>query len=110
MYLCVWRLVCHFTHFLKLFRQPFCHLYHYTSSPAPSTYTLHVVTTDIYLQFSRYSSARGILCACVFLVKVQLNRYRQIKVKQIHLFLICTVTRSEVACWQPYLADIIVLG
>ena len=33
-----------------------------------STYTLHVVTTDIYLHISRYSSARGILCACVFLV------------------------------------------
>ena len=33
-----------------------------------STYTLHVVTTDIYLHISGYSSARGILCACVFLV------------------------------------------
>ena len=32
-------------------------------SPAPSTYTLHVVTTDIYLHISGYSSARGILCA-----------------------------------------------
>ena len=36
--------------------------------PAPSTYTLHVVTTDIYFHISGYSSARGILCACVFLV------------------------------------------
>ena len=38
-------------------------LYH-----VPSTYTQHVVTTDIYLHISAYSSARGILCACVFLV------------------------------------------
>ena len=30
--------------------------------------TLHVVTTDIHLHISGYSSARGILCACVFLV------------------------------------------
>ena len=36
------------------------------SSPAP--YTLHVVTTDMYLHISGYSTARGILCACVFLV------------------------------------------
>ena len=38
-------------HFLKLFRPPLCHLLRY----------LHVV---IYLHIS----ARGILCACVFLV------------------------------------------
>ena len=31
-------------------------------------YTLHVVTTDINLHISGYSSARGVLCACVFLV------------------------------------------
>ena len=43
-------------------------LYSYISSPALSTYTLHMVTTDIYLHISGYSSARGILCACVFLV------------------------------------------
>ena len=38
----------------------------------PSTYMLHVlpVTTDIYLHISGYSSARGILCACVFLVVI----------------------------------------
>ena len=43
------------------------------SSPSPvrSTYTLHVVTADIYLHISGYSSARGILCACVFLVMPQ---------------------------------------
>ena len=29
------------------------------SSPVPSTYTLRVVTTDIYLHISGYSSARG---------------------------------------------------
>ena len=29
-----------------------------------------MVTTDIYLQISGYSSARGILCACVFLVSL----------------------------------------
>ena len=38
-------------------------------SPAPRTYLLHVDTTDIYLHISQYSSARGILCACVFLVQ-----------------------------------------
>ena len=54
-------LVRHFTHFLKLLRPPLCH-------PAPSTYTLHVVITDIYLHISGYSSAWGILWACVFLV------------------------------------------
>ena len=32
------------------------------------SYTLHVVTTDIYLHISGYSSARGIFCAYVFLV------------------------------------------
>ena len=53
---------------LKLFRRPLCHLHRSISSPAPSTYTLHVVTTDIYLHISGYSSAQGILCACVFLV------------------------------------------
>ena len=71
MYLCIWRLAQHFAHFLKLFRQPLCHLHRYTSSPAPSTYTLHMVTTDIYLHISRHSSARGILCACVFLVTIE---------------------------------------
>ena len=30
--------------FLKLFRRPLCHLHRSISSPAPSTYTLHVVT------------------------------------------------------------------
>ena len=52
------RVALHLAHFLKLFRPPLCHLHRY----------LHVVTTDIYLHISRYSSARGILCACVFLV------------------------------------------
>ena len=66
----VWQILArHFAHFLKLFRPPLCHLHRYTSSPAPSTYMLHVVTTNIYLHISGYSSARGILCACVFLVK-----------------------------------------
>ena len=60
----------YFAHFLKLFRPPLCYLHRYISSPAPSTYTLHMVTTDIYLYISGYSSARGILCACVFLVYV----------------------------------------
>ena len=32
-------------------------------------YMLNMVTTDIYLDTSRYSSVRGILCACVFLVR-----------------------------------------
>ena len=52
------RVALHFAHFLKLFTPPLCHLHRY----------LHVVTTNIYLHISRYSSARGILCACVFLV------------------------------------------
>ena len=50
-------------HFLKLFRILLCHLHHYTSSPGPSTCTLRVVTMDICLHISRYSSAWGILCA-----------------------------------------------
>ena len=58
----------HFAHFLKLFRRPLCHIHRCIWSPAPSTYTLHVVTMDIYLHISGYSSAQGILCACVFLV------------------------------------------
>ena len=45
---------------------PLCHLHRYISSPAPSTYALHLVTMDIYLHISGYSSARGILCSCVF--------------------------------------------
>ena len=52
----------------EIFRRPLCHLHCYISSPAPRTYTLYVVTTDIYLHISGYSSARGILCACLFLV------------------------------------------
>ena len=52
------RVALHLAHFLKLFRPPLCHLHRY----------LHVVTTDIYLHISGYPSARGILCACVFLV------------------------------------------
>ena len=56
----------HFAHFLKRFRR---HLHRYTSSPELSTYMLHVVTTDIHLHISGYSSARGTLCACVFLVE-----------------------------------------
>ena len=39
-----------------------------TSTSTPGTYTIHVVTTEIDLHISGYSSARGILCACVFLV------------------------------------------
>ena len=54
------RVTLHLAHFLKLFRPPLCHLHRY----------LHVVTTDIYLHISRYPSARGKLCTCVFLVKV----------------------------------------
>ena len=46
---------------LTSFRRPLCHLHRSISSPAPSTYTLHVVTTDIYLRISGYSSARGIM-------------------------------------------------
>ena len=53
---------------LQLFRWLFCHLYRYPSSPAPSTYTLHVVTMDIYLRIFGYSSVWGILCVCIFLV------------------------------------------
>ena len=68
MNLCVWRLARHFAYFLKLFRWPLYHLHRYTSSPASGTYKLHVVTTDIYLHISEYSSARCILCSCVFLV------------------------------------------
>ena len=65
----VWQILArHFAHFLKLFRPPLCYLHRCISSPAPSTYMLHMVTTDIYLHISGYSSARGILCACVFLV------------------------------------------
>ena len=64
-----WRLAQHLAHFLKLFWRPLCHLQRCNSSPAPSPYRLHVVTTDIYLQISGFSSARGILCACVFLVR-----------------------------------------
>ena len=52
------RVALYLAHFLKLFRPPLCHLHRY----------LHVVTTDIYLHISGYPSARGILCACVFLV------------------------------------------
>ena len=40
------RVALHLAHFLKLFRPPLCHLHRY----------LHVVTTDIYLHISRYSS------------------------------------------------------
>ena len=54
------RIALHLPHFLKLFRPPLCHLHRY----------LHVVTTDIYLHISGYPSARGILCACVFLVAI----------------------------------------
>ena len=54
------RVALHLPHFLKLFRPPLCHLHRY----------LHVVTTDIYLHISGYPSARGILCACVFLVAI----------------------------------------
>ena len=68
MYLCIWRLARHFAHFVKLFRRPICYLHHYTSSPAPSTYMLHVVAKDIYFHISGYSSERGILYASVFLV------------------------------------------
>ena len=52
------RVALRLAHFLKLFRPPLCQLHRY----------LHVVTTDIYLHISGYPSARGILCACVFLV------------------------------------------
>ena len=41
------RVALHLAHFLKLFRPPLCHLLCY----------LHVVTTDIYLHISGYSSA-----------------------------------------------------
>ena len=69
----VWQILAqHFAHFLKLFRRLLCHLHRYILSPAPSTYTLHMVTMDIYLHICGYSSVRGILCACVFLVYVQL--------------------------------------
>ena len=44
-----------------------CYLHRYISSPAPRTNMLHVITTDIYLHISGYSSARG---ACVFLILV----------------------------------------
>ena len=32
----------------ELFRRQLCHLHRYITSQAPSTYTLHVVTTDIF--------------------------------------------------------------
>ena len=65
----VWQILAqHFAHFRKCFRPPRGHLHRYTPSPEPSIYMLHVVTTDIHLHISRYSSVRGILCACVFLV------------------------------------------
>ena len=57
------------------------------SSPAPSTYMLHVVTTDIYLHISGYSSARGILCACVFLV-------------QLYLYVLCSVVTVTDTQWS----------
>ena len=53
------RVALHLAHFLKLFRPPLCHLHRY----------LHVVTMDIYLHISGSSSARGILCTCILLVK-----------------------------------------
>ena len=64
------RVTLHLAHFLKLFRPPLCHLHRY----------IHVVTTDIYLHISGYPSARGILCACVFLVKI--------------MFIVCTIGRG----------------
>ena len=39
-----------------------------TTALSSSPLLIHVVTTDIYLHISRYSSAWSILCACVFLV------------------------------------------
>ena len=45
--------------------------------PLPSTYMLHVVAMDIYLHISRYSSVRGILCGCVFLVTLTASTTRQ---------------------------------
>ena len=41
-----------------------------TSTSTPGTYTIHVVTMEIDFHISGYSSARGILCACVFLVYI----------------------------------------
>ena len=49
---------------------PLCHLHRYTSSPVPSTYMLHVVTTDIYLHISGCSSVRSILCACILILTI----------------------------------------
>ena len=59
-----WRLARQLAHFLKLFRQPLCHLHSCTSSPAPSysTYTLYTwlqwISTckslDILLLHERY--------------------------------------------------------
>ena len=60
---------------LKLFRRPLCHLHYYISSSALSTYTLYVVTSDIYLHISGYSSAQGILCTCVILVSNGISVY-----------------------------------
>ena len=37
-----------FAYFLKLFRPPLCHLHHYISSSAPSTNTLHGISTCIF--------------------------------------------------------------
>ena len=59
------RVALHLAHFLKLFTPPLYQLHRY----------LHVVTTDIYLHISGYPSARGILCACVFLVFIYKLKY-----------------------------------
>ena len=78
-------------HFLKLFRPPLCHLHRYISSPAPSIYTLHVVTT---VHISGYSTALGILCACVFLVKLMVNLTEYILYLLITLIAIITHSSS----------------